>query len=367
MDIDFLKQQSKSKSRPAKKSDSDFSNVEFSDPNGKKTTPPTPKKAPVKKKPKKPKTSFWQRFKKNPKQKTVLKQESYPPTYRPAPAPTETVSSLPIPPKVKKPKPAKAKPKKVTPPPPPAPAPAPAPAPPPPPAPKPEKKGEIITPPKVTPEAKINDLREKDINKIKNGEISSHFLDVNLIPDKLLAELKPGTKIRSLIIIAIIALAFVLLVYAGMLWYQFHLVNKALATQEEIKKIEQEINSYKPWQEQALAFNQKVEDITKVLDKHIYWTNFFSLLEQNTLPDVYYQNLSGDISGTFTLSAVAPSYEHVSQQIAVFNQADFVSQVSATTASASQNTDEQSQGNAEIKFNITITVEPEVFYYSDQL
>ncbi|MFH0819358.1 MAG: hypothetical protein V1898_05160 [Patescibacteria group bacterium] len=226
------------------------------------------------------------------------------------------------------------------------------------------KDAGVYSPPKIVNNNKIKSLSPQDINKIKSGELSKGFLDVNLLPDDLIAELRPTTKIRALIFTAIFTIILMVLVYALLMWYQTTLLIKVTDTQSQIKLIEQQIVSSTEWQQEALVFNQQVKDIADLLDKKIYWTSFFTALENATLPDVHYATLNGSVDGTFTLSASAPSYEAVSRQIAAFQQASFVESVNVTSADMSAETESSAQA---VSFNITLTVKPEVFYTSNQL
>jgi len=219
-------------------------------------------------------------------------------------------------------------------------------------------KKEIVLPPVVVHKENLKSLAPQDAMKIKKGELSSSFLDVNLIPDKLIAGLSPITKIRRIIWAGIASLVFILIISAGILAYQTYLINQVISTQREIKNVEDEIITYVPWQKDAVAFNQQIDGITKLLDRHIYWTEFFSFLEQNTLPNVHYANLSVDTSGVFTLAATAPDYGTVSKQIAVFKQSDIITKVSVVGAT---------DNGTQINFNISLTVTPSIFYHKSTL
>jgi len=228
----------------------------------------------------------------------------------------------------------------------------------------------VFLPPSMPKEgAATHALNKRDLEKIKKREYAASFLDVNLIPRELAEKMRPLTKIRRLLWAVILSWMIIFTIYGGMLWYQGHLMNNVQQVQLRIKEIDTEIESYQPWQEEALAFNTKVEDISKILDQHIYWTAFFSFLEANTLPEVRYQNLSGDVAGIFTLSATAPNYETVAKQIALFQNSDLISNVSVSSATATLATPTENinAGIAGIKFNISLTVKPDVFYKKNEL
>jgi hypothetical protein len=226
-----------------------------------------------------------------------------------------------------------------------------------------KKEAGVYLPPSMPKEdAATHGPNRRDLEKMKKGEYAASFLDVNLIPRELAEKMRPLTKIRRLLWTAVLSWLVIFAIYGGMIWYQGYLISNVRNAQARIEEIDIEIESYKPWQEEALAFNNKATDISRILDQHIYWTAFFAFLEANTLPEVRYQNLSGDVAGTFTLSATAPNYETVAKQIALFKSSELVSDISVASAVASL-----SEDSSEVKFNISLTVKPDVFYKKNEL
>ncbi|MFA6028062.1 MAG: hypothetical protein WC752_04000 [Patescibacteria group bacterium] len=351
----------------------------------------TPPKAPVFTPPLKPRTKITFPPPKPKLVKTVPPVKSYKPLFLkqkpaplpkaepkiiPKPAPKPIVFPKPVPPPIIPPKPIpQPKPMPVINQPAPTPAPAPVPK-------KPliqaDKQG-IVAQPALTDKDNLVAINKKELEKIKKGDYAKGFLGVNLLPGQKHADTQATSKMRSLLWAAIASMAVILLASGGMIIYQANLLSKVNETKLQINQLDGNIAEYEPWQKEALAFNQKVENIITLLDKHIYWTNFFSLLEQYTLPDVYYTSLTGDVSGTFTLAATAPDFETVSQQIALFKQADFISKVSVVSANMSTETVEGNVANTNvnaeqigqnqqpISFNVSLTVKPEIFYYGNDL
>lgn len=234
----------------------------------------------------------------------------------------------------------------------------------------------VVVQPAISHQQNLKALDQHIDQKFRKKELTNNFLGVNLIPDKLIVDLSPITKIRRIIWSGIFSLIFIIIISVGILFYQTYLINQVRNTQDNIKKTEDEIAGYTAWQKDVIAFNDKIEGVTKLLNTHIYWLSFFKALEEYTLPDVYYGNLSGDVSGTFTLTATAPDFKTVSEQIALFRQADFISNVviiSATNSSAvpdketKEKTNETTTNEQAVKFDISLTVKPQIFYVNNSL
>lgn len=78
-----------------------------------------------------------------------------------------------------------------------------------------------------------------------------------------------------------------------------------------------QIQSEEVYAEEILTFNNKLLAVDYLLNNHIYWTNFYKFLEDNTINDVYYEKFSGDLSGKYILPAVAKDYRSISTELRV--------------------------------------------------
>ncbi|MEI7498731.1 MAG: hypothetical protein WCK11_05655 [Candidatus Falkowbacteria bacterium] len=63
------------------------------------------------------------------------------------------------------------------------------------------------------------------------------------------------------------------------------------------------------------ALQTKVAAASAMLNRHIYWTNFFPFIEENTLSNVSFSGFSGDVSGKYTLAATTDSYYSMIKQL----------------------------------------------------
>ncbi|MFA5029189.1 MAG: hypothetical protein WC518_00365 [Patescibacteria group bacterium] len=156
------------------------------------------------------------------------------------------------------------------------------------------------------------------------------IFDINLIPEELLM-IKNRTAAGRVISILLVVIIAGLLV-GGLYWFlglkQTEL-NKQLAVEEKnLSSLRNRIDGYELQYQNSLAFQDKLLVLRDLLVSHVYWSNFFNLLEKYTLDDIYYTNLTADVSGEFVLPAVASDYQAVAKQIEVLKEArDFVKEV----------------------------------------
>ncbi|MBI3290686.1 hypothetical protein HYZ76_00220 [Candidatus Falkowbacteria bacterium] len=187
-------------------------------------------------------------------------------------------------------------------------------------------------------------------------------LDINLIPQDLIKY--PETMLPKVLWrfsgIIFSAILIVTAIYFGILWYQFNITRQIAVLENEIKSLDIKIAGYEEDRLEALDLQKRLQLIRELLDKHIYWTQFFSLLERHTISDVYYTNFSMAGRDKLVISAVGKDYKSVAQQLVAFQEAgDFVKSVRIDSAAADVNP--EAGGYAGVKFNINLEFLPNIF------
>ncbi|MCF7906551.1 hypothetical protein K9L04_01300, partial [Patescibacteria group bacterium] len=187
-------------------------------------------------------------------------------------------------------------------------------------------------------EKKKNQKKEKpeeEINFIKENE--KDRIEINLIPDNVSTiPVQINKMIKSGFIFGF-SITIIFLIYLGIYLYGQSSEKKVEDIRAENTKLEQQYKSYKESLEDIKNTKQNLDEIIKLLDSHIYWTKFFNLLEENTIPEVFYYNFTGDTSGQMTLNAITDSYLSVSRQMIAFKNAEnFVDSISVNNASANK-------------------------------
>lgn len=176
---------------------------------------------------------------------------------------------------------------------------------------------------------------EEEINFIKENE--KDRIEINLIPDNVSTiPVQINKMIRSGFIFGF-AITIIFLIYLSIYLYGKSSEKKVEDIRAENTKLEQQYKSYKESLNDIKSTKQNLDEIIKLLDSHIYWTKFFNLLEENTIPEVFYYNFTGDTSGQITLNAITDSYLSVSRQMIAFKNAEnFVDSISVNNASANK-------------------------------
>jgi hypothetical protein len=74
----------------------------------------------------------------------------------------------------------------------------------------------------------------------------------------------------------------------------------------------------------------KLKVLSTILDQHIIPTNVLAIIEENTLPTVYYRSFSMSGDGKVGLQVTADSIETAIEQIAIYKKSKFIKKVDAS-------------------------------------
>jgi len=185
------------------------------------------------------------------------------------------------------------------------------------------------------------------------------ILEVNLVRDQVKVSFDWLHNLWILALALLVALIFVWEIYAGLGWWQNQEEAKIKLTDEKIAAINSQVASLKQNNQDALDYKAKSAAFSALLGNHIYWTNFLNWLEKNTLSSVKYTGFSGDLSGQYTLSAVAPNYADVSWQVKSFLNDPLTKSVSVTSVSLAKSKDSSRPNQA--NFSIKLQINPSLF------
>jgi hypothetical protein len=124
--------------------------------------------------------------------------------------------------------------------------------------------------------------------------------------------------------------------------------------------LEEQIIDYKNLNDNITLLGDQIKSIHKLLSFHIYWTNFFQLLEKYTIEDVYYANITAGNGGALTLEATATNFEALARQIKILEQEDaqeFVTSVDVASAEYNEITG--------VTFSMTLVLNKSLFVYNE--
>ncbi|MFH1098790.1 MAG: hypothetical protein V1723_02640 [Candidatus Uhrbacteria bacterium] len=98
--------------------------------------------------------------------------------------------------------------------------------------------------------------------------------------------------------------------------------------------------------------------VQDILEQHRAWRPFFRLMEKRTMPDVRYESLTADASGSVAVSVVAPDLRTAAAQVVAWQQSDGVSNVEIGPMSTTVDALGVVRG---VRFDLRLRVVPENF------
>lgn len=273
--------------------------------------------------------------------KPSISQPTVVPTVPPPPTPVLSKPSVPPPP------PPKPQALHTTPPPPPPPVPPAA-------NPKAEKGGPVAEP--VKPAGETVSLGYTEAPLLEPNRIR----DVNLVPSELLDQTQPRKRIRTVMISGAASLAIVILAYIGLVVYQRAVIGETESIEKEIASVRTTIDTFADFRRESESVRRHVDDLSLLLDRHIHWEKFFTILESTTIPEVYYTSVNVSSNGTVSLNAIGATTDAVSRQFTLFQKtAGFATDVSIS--SITPLLDAVTQRPSGYGFTFSFTVSPSLF------
>ncbi|MFA6106934.1 MAG: hypothetical protein WC745_04690 [Patescibacteria group bacterium] len=137
------------------------------------------------------------------------------------------------------------------------------------------------------------------------------------------------------------------------------LVNEAESLSAEKKVREKDLS-------EVFIFENRLQYAKLLLDRHIYFTNFFDFLEKNTLEDVFYSDFAGDNGGFYTLNAIARDFNNIARQVEIL-RADPLVRGAASTGGEYAESGEKSRDDSKknsaagVSFKLNLELNKSIF------
>jgi len=200
----------------------------------------------------------------------------------------------------------------------------------------------------------------KSIYKVKRSKNKSG-ITVNLMPERRISFKDINwSRIVRMLIVSIGGAAGITVV-----WYLVLLDQERREQQEfsdlqlEIARLKGAIILLRDEQKEALVLKNKLDIAATLLDGHIYWTQFFALLESLTLDGVYFDGLTASITddSVLSLSGTADTQETVFWQRETFKESIVISDV--VVLSTAQTIDDD--GKTDVTFTLEMVIDRSVW------
>lgn len=205
--------------------------------------------------------------------------------------------------------------------------------------------------------------KEKNDNKEKLSQADewggAGLLNTNLIKDSYL----PIFNWQGNLILLSIGILFALIVLSGsffsIVYFEQSREAEKQAYQKTLNSLQEKIDKAKNDLDKAKEVSSKIKKVKILLDNHVYWSNFFKFLENNTLPDVYYSGFAGETKGEYSLAATTKDFLTMQSQIKQFKASEDVQSV-VSEVGRKEKTDDKGQGK--VSFDLNLKINPKIFF-----
>ncbi|MDD4412706.1 MAG: hypothetical protein PHR00_03620 [Patescibacteria group bacterium] len=164
---------------------------------------------------------------------------------------------------------------------------------------------------------KFQEELKRRTNEFLKNEVENRYwqsfdmIRANLIKEQRSLFFNWNRKFLSLIFSSLLAVLVVLLVYVGLLLFQRNKLEENRYIFDNLDNIKVQISSEEKKAEEVIDFNERITYVKYLLDNHIYFSEFFKLLEDRTTLDVYFEKFSGGIQESYKLTCVAKDTQSI--------------------------------------------------------
>jgi hypothetical protein len=202
------------------------------------------------------------------------------------------------------------------------------------------------------------------LKKVKIGgsgaasiKAEKNALEVNLIKGEIVKFFDWQKALLVLIIAVFSSFTILSVSYWGISWWgssRQYVQNRDFL--QEYYRIDKEISDLQSKLSEISQLKDKIGMTSYLLDRHIYWTNFFSFLEDNILSNVYFANFSGNIDGDYSFSATTDSLDVIDAQIKKFLANKYVKKAEVGAGTVGGDKEKQV-----VTFSLSLSVDPQIF------
>lgn len=203
--------------------------------------------------------------------------------------------------------------------------------------------------------------KKRKIEAKKNLVQNPKILEVNLIKDEVKIAFDWNKNISLLLLVLFITGLFIGEIYYGLDWWEKQENIKSQAISDEINKVNADIKQIKDESDEAFVYKDKSIELGRLLNNHIYWSNFFSWLEKRTLSTVSFNDFSGKADGIYSLNAKAQSYAEVSWQVKNLADSSIVKKVDVFDVALISGKDKDKNTERGVNFVLELEVDPVIF------
>jgi len=238
----------------------------------------------------------------------------------------------------------------------------------------------------VPPEVVVSKL--KKVNEVSQDKIDANnkwkaatsklSLDANFVEDEETYFFDWIKFLQSTTFGILLIFIVVNILFWGMAFFERNLYRQGKEIDAQIAVLTVAVESGKDILDEIAQFNEQSNQMKTLLDSHIYQTNFFEFIENNTINTVVYENatVSSDVAGSYSLAMGADEYRDIVGQLMIFRASPYVVEAKLSDVFNNDTTDATDKPKAinevstaprkKFSFKIDVKINPNLFQKIDK-
>ncbi|OJI07831.1 hypothetical protein BK004_00070 [bacterium CG10_46_32] len=218
-----------------------------------------------------------------------------------------------------------------------------------------------IVPPKASASSTASVVAQKATTS-EQTEAPVHRLstfDVNLLSAEYTQAFKKGNPYITLALWSFVAVLFVGVSYGVLALYEIRGASKLAQEEQVVAALVNTIGTYEDVQNEDTVLRSKVAASRELIGNHISWYAFLEKLEGVTIPEITYISMAASTKGIMSITAFAGDYTGLARQIVVFQQTQWIQDITVTSASRVEESPTQAAG---VSFDMQLSISPAVLF-----
>ncbi|MCK5061112.1 hypothetical protein KAR28_01020 [Candidatus Parcubacteria bacterium] len=200
------------------------------------------------------------------------------------------------------------------------------------------------------------------------GWKSSQIIKTNLIQGEITTIIDWSEKKRFVFYMLLSLIIIIGGFYFALLGWEYKSKHDAAKLGGAIAELEEQIKEAEKTVKEVDDFQQKLKFASGLIDKHIYWTNFFCFLEENIITKaVVLGGFAGGTGGEYAFNIKAGEYIDIFDQVRVLKNNDKVIDARVLagqqTIATKLKEDEEEISEKEVSFLLNMILKPALFKY----
>jgi len=203
-------------------------------------------------------------------------------------------------------------------------------------------------------------LKKIFTRKKKSESANQGILATDLIKGEIVVVFDWGKNLSYLLFFVLISTLLVAAAYQGIGFWENSKLKQVNSDFSKFGELKNQIKENEKGVETVLILQKKLDSVKTLLDNHIYWTEFFNFLEENTLAEIFFNGFTGDTSGVYKLGGTASDFRTIGDQLRLLKENKLVEK--AFTSGGETKADPARPSVGSVSFELDLTVDKNIFY-----